>query len=399
MTREEIQQEILALDSNSILIEAATGVGKSLMAMLKIERDAPNGRILVVISRKVLIENWKQEFIKWGHSDWLPRVDFVTYISYPNLKGRHYDAIIYDECHHLSERCRKSVPYISSNVSILLSATVPKKLKSIFYGLFKGLKVYTVPLKFAIENGLIPEPRIILIPLTLDNYKVNQIYKVKPKAKKFYDVTYQNWLKNKWKYYRAKLKDGVNVACTEFQYYTELSSSIESAKKKFQGTPTEVNKYSWLNKCNIRLKWLSSIKTHYVKSILKQLSNYRTLTFCNGISHTEELGSYAINSKNEQVSSHNLAQFNAGTINHITACNMLDEGMNLSNCQVAIFAHLNATERLQIQKVGRAMRHPNPIIILPYFKGTREEEILTEMLEQYDKSLIEIQSDPSSITL
>ena len=399
MTREEIQQEVLALNSNSILVEAATGVGKSLISMLKIEKAAPDGRILVVIPRKVLIENWKQEFIKWGYGQWLPRVDFVTYISYPNLKGRHWDAIIYDECHHLSERCRKSVPHISSNVNILLSATVSKKLKEAFYGLFKGLKTYKVPLKFAIENDIIPEPRIIVIPLTLDTTIANHVYVVKPRAKDFFTVSYQNWFKNRWKYFKMKLKEGVKIFCTERQYYAELSADVASAKRRFQKNPTGARKSVWLGKCNARLKWLSDTKTKYVKSILEQLSSYRTLTFCNGISHTEELGSCAINSKDTKKSTATLASFNDGTIDHITACNMLDEGVNLSDCQVAIFAHFNASERMQIQKVGRALRHPKPIIILPYYQDTREEEILTEMLEQYDKSLIEIQSDPSSITL
>lgn len=399
MTREEIQQEILTLKSNSILIEAATGVGKSLISILKIKDSiSPDGRILVVIPRLILVENWKQEFIKWGYESLLPQVDFVTYYSYPTLEGRHYDAIIYDECHHLSERCRKSVPHISSNVNVLLSATVSRDLRDTFNKLFKGLLTYKVPVKSAMQSGIIPKPRIILIPIALNNSVPNCTYIIKPKATDFFTVNYASWFKNKWNYFRSRSKKGVRIICTEKQYYNELSSDIELAKRRFQSMPNVRLKSIWLKKCNDRLKWLSDLKTFYVQSILRHLDNYRTLTFCNGIEQTETLGSHAINSKDKNASK-TLADFNAGKINHITACNMLDEGINLADCQIAIFAHFNASERMQIQKIGRALRHPEPIIILPYFKGTREEEILTEMLEQYDKSLIEIQSDPSSVTL
>ena len=35
--------------------------------------------------------------------------------------------------------------------------------------------------------------------------------------------------------------------------------------------------------------------------------------------------------------------------------------------------------------VKRAMRHKSPVIILPYYTGTREEEIVKEMLADFNK--------------
>ena len=43
---------------------------------------------------------------------------------------------------------------------------------------------------------------------------------------------------------------------------------------------------------------------------------------------------------------------------------------------------------MQIQKMGRILRHPHPIIIIPYFRNTRDNEILNNMLKNYDESLI-----------
>ena len=55
------------------------------------------------------------------------------------------------------------------------------------------------------------------------------------------------------------------------------------------------------------------------------LGEHRTLIFCNSIEQTEMLGEYCINSKNKK-SVEYLEAFNKGKIDHITACNMLNEG-------------------------------------------------------------------------
>lgn len=62
--------------------------------------------------------------------------------------------------------------------------------------------------------------------------------------------------------------------------------------------------------------------------------------------------------------------------------------MNLVNCRVGVYAVLNSSERMIKQKLGRLLRHPDPVIIIPYFKGTRDEEIVGKMLEDYNPELV-----------
>lgn len=38
--------------------------------------------------------------------------------------------------------------------------------------------------------------------------------------------------------------------------------------------------------------------------------------------------------------------------------------------------------------VKRILRHKSPIIIIPYFKDTREEELVEKMIEEYNKDSI-----------
>jgi superfamily II DNA or RNA helicase len=67
---------------------------------------------------------------------------------------------------------------------------------------------------------------------------------------------------------------------------------------------------------------------------------------------------------------------------------MLDEGVNLRDCQYGIFAMLNSSERMIIQKLGRLLRHKEPVVIIPYYVGTRDEELVKKMTENYKTTII-----------
>lgn len=62
--------------------------------------------------------------------------------------------------------------------------------------------------------------------------------------------------------------------------------------------------------------------------------------------------------------------------------------MNLIDCQVGIYANLNSSETIVKQRTGRLLRHNEPIIIIPYYKNTREEELVKKMLEDYNPKLV-----------
>ena len=72
---------------------------------------------------------------------------------------------------------------------------------------------------------------------------------------------------------------------------------------------------------------------------------------------------------------------------------MLNEGVNLVNCQIGIWATYNSSSIMIVQKIGRLLRHDNPIIILPFFRDTREQEIVEKMLENFNENNIKITGD------
>ena len=73
--------------------------------------------------------------------------------------------------------------------------------------------------------------------------------------------------------------------------------------------------------------------------------------------------------------------------------------MNLSNCQIGIYANLNSSETIVKQRLGRILRHTNPIIIIPYFKNTRDEELVNKMIQDYNPELVKTVNDITSIKL
>lgn len=67
--------------------------------------------------------------------------------------------------------------------------------------------------------------------------------------------------------------------------------------------------------------------------------------------------------------------------------------MNLVDCQVGIYANLNASEVIVKQRLGRILRHKNPIIVIPYFFGTRDEELVKKMMVDYNPQLVTTVTD------
>lgn len=380
MTREEVLKEVKAIPNRNVLLTLPTGFGKSKNAIERVKHLAKKKykNLLIVVPKNVLKVNWADELAKWW-PDCKLNITFSTYVSFPKHKGK-WDFIIFDEAHHLSERCREALCDFEVEYTILLSATVKKDLREELKEVFDDLYYYNATLREAIDNGVLPDPTVYLLPLTLDNKLPNERIIKNPKAKG--RVIYASWAE-RWSYMRQK-SNPVHIFCTQTQYLDDLNGQIEWFKNR---RGNMVCKNRWLKLCGDRLKYLSDCKIPIVLKILRHCEHQRTLTFCNSIEQTKKLGEHCINSQNTE-SNDVLRLFNKGVVHHITACNMLNEGMNLVDCRVGIYANLNSSDTIIKQRTGRLLRHPNPIIIIPYYKGTREEELVNKMLEDYNPELV-----------
>lgn len=73
--------------------------------------------------------------------------------------------------------------------------------------------------------------------------------------------------------------------------------------------------------------------------------------------------------------------------------------VNITSCKYGIFAGLNSSDRMIIQKGGRILRHREPVLIIPYFIGTRDEEIKDKMIVNYNPKLIKTIDNLNEIKL
>lgn len=389
MTREEVNDICITslAKSNFTLLELATGFGKTYQSIKMINHLAETkykGKsisMLLLVAKTVHKQTWKDEFAKWGGI----KVDSLTIECYESLKkheGEFFDIVVMDEVHHIGSDKRldllKTLHY--GNV-IGLSATVPRKLKSYLQYEYHA-EVISCNVSEAIEAEVLPEPQIILFPLLLDNTKPTETIEVNPKAKgKVYHAPYDKL----WTYKRMKAH--AIISCTQRQKVNELNSQINYEKKRYMLTRQDFMRNKWLFDSGERLKYLANLKNNIVAYILRALENERTITFCKTIEQAEFLGKHAIHSKNKD-SNTIYEMFNNKEINHITSVNILNEGANLVDCKYAIFANYSSSESVMPQRIGRSLRHKSPVIIMPYYQYTREEEIVNDMIENFNKDSI-----------
>lgn len=385
MNREEVSKEIQAIKSNNILLELATGFGKTLEGIKLMAKNNPKS-ILILAPRLSIIESWKKEFKKWGYEELLKITTFSTYVSLKKYTNMSFTTICFDEAHHISERVIELLETIDRKYNVLLSATITKSKKQELQLAFANLTTYSIKLKEAIDNNVLPDPLVYLIPYYLDNTIKDILLPIKV-GKKGKSVICDYI--DRWKYLKDKSYTSITVKCTQLEAISELSSKIEYLKRMYMRSHNESFKNKWLQMAGQRLKMLGNFKTSTVLNLQVLLKNQRCLTFCNSIEQTEQLGRYCINSNNKD-SLKLIDKFNEGKINHITSCNMLSEGVNLVNCKIGIFASLNSSEILIAQKNGRLLRHETPVLIIPYYKNTREEEIVSKMLEDYNPELVKV---------
>lgn len=391
MTREEVYQACLdgLGKSDFLLLEAATGLGKSKISIDLVNHLAASRykekpvTMLLLVAKKVHKQTWQDEMAKWGGI----HVDSLTIECYESLrKHEHesFDIILMDEVHHIgSDRRLDSLKTLHYGHAIGLSATIPRKLKDYFRYEYHA-RIVSCDLVEAIESNVLPQPQIILLPLSLDNARPTEQIEVNPKAR---GKTYHGTFSQLWSY--RKMKVHAVVSCTQRQKVNDYNSQIEYEKKRYMLTRQEFLRKKWLLDCGERLKYLANLKNNLVCSILCKLEKERTITFCKTIEQAEFLGQYAVHSKNKD-SDALYRQFNDKRINHITSVNILNENANLVDCRYAVFANYSSSEVCSAQRVGRALRHPSPVIIMPYYENTREEEIVREMLQDFDRKFIHI---------
>jgi superfamily II DNA or RNA helicase len=379
---------------------AATGFGKSRLAVMEVQRLAAEGLLqnkdevlLVTPTTKLRDENWPNEFKDWGAEDLFK--DHVKAICFASLKNelgnnKQYKFIILDEIHRITQMNAAAFEETGEDVltsfsaevmcdKVLgLTATVPDPdrdpVKARIIAQIAPV-IFTYSLDQAVKDGMVADYEIRVIEATLNNR--DKTISAGTKAKPF--------------------------MTTEAKQYEYLEKQIKRWRILENNTsnPMEAAKYAKL--CIIaqgnrnRFLYNCQTKTDLGARIIKHATgDKRTLVFCGSIEQCDKLlGEKVFHSKVKDVA---YKAFNSKEINILGVVNAANEGINFVDLDQLYILQLDSNERNLVQRIGRSLRvregHKARIYIL-VVKDTADERWYEKVIADFDKSKISYYSDKS----
>jgi len=381
-TKDEVQLEaVAAIDQNngSGILQMATGTGKSKIPIDIAKRDYyPGYRILICVPTEKLRDvNWRNEFYKWGAGEiWEECVERTCYVSMPKLIDQHYDLVVLDECHNITEYNSLFFSQCTCKKLIGLTATMPTdhiKL-SIFNSLHLKV-IYSVSMDQAVEWGLVSPYKIIIVKTDID--RVTKNVPAGNKKKPF--------MQSEWAAY-----DYITKKINSMTHDTDIYGN----DIRMDLNPSDRARLKMLTLQRMRLIYNFKSKLDAAKYLLRRLipESERTLIFAGSIAHADELCVNSFHSKSSKKST-TFEDFCEKKITRMSCVDSVNEGHNIPDLDRALIVQLNSKSLKMIQRIGRVVRfredHVARIIIV-VAKGTMDEQWTKTALAEFDEDNITV---------
>lgn len=401
--RTEIQNKCVELgrDNTKVLLQLATGVGKSLAA-LKIIDDIAFGltsdksKWHIVVWESKHIQNWLDDIKKHNMEHLLPYIEIYCYASLKTKAevGVHY---VCDEAHHMF--AEKYWAYLTNAITpytrvIALTATMPAEKLKLLKQTYPKLVKYGVTLTEAINMGLLPRPNIYVVPIGFNASEYTHTITIEKGAKAAKDK--MPWIDCKygqhWQYLKGAKVVKLRISCTAAQKLEYLNNQVDYQQTLYIKNRQEFQKIRWMAAGRDRKTFIAEAKTPAAKRLDIELNklNARKITFCGSVDQAIELGQpentihSRITSKQSQAIVDN---FNALQFNNLYTNRMVREGMNLNGIQFAVIVQLDKESLAFIQMLGRALRANNPHVFLLIARGTQDDKYFDSATLGIDTSL------------
>ena len=353
-------------------IEAATGVGKTRIAIMAIVeqfvRD-PHSIVYIVVPTTTLRDvDWPEEFAKWGHSELIKKVKLICYKSLDKEKPkRDIDLLVLDEIHHFT--------------LLMTQFTKPENTWKIYDVL--GL---TATLPNSSKNEEDKVKRALIDNMAPSVFKISLEHAIKLELVADFEVKVLKFrLNDSFKNVQAGSKDKPFMT-TELAYYKYLTKMVQKmAMSKKEGA-----KFAWIGKRARFLRNLAS-KTKLAKECMTGMikPDNRTLIFCGSIDQAEELcKGYTYHSETTDQA---LQHFQAKTTNYLGVVNAVNEGKNITDLNQLLVVQLDSNERNIIQRIGRTIRFEfgkTALVVILIAESTADEKWFEEAFANFDQSRI-----------
>lgn len=375
--KSKIQAEaLLAIETQNhwaSLLAMATGTGKTKIPIDYIKKHASNLQniSLLVPTTKLRDENWKVEFDKWGATQYYDKVDRLCYASASKVKGKHYNLLICDESHNLTELSSEFFKDNTIDKVILLTATTPKKMEKIKIFNDLGVKtVYNLPLDEAVNLGIVAPYKIKIVLVPVD--EKTKYIKGGSKAKPFLTTEKANIN------YLDRL-----VEISNPYYEGRLTLASETEKKAYQMAVMR----------RLRAIYSYKSKLEAVEFLLRAYipETDKTLIFSGTIEGANKLCKHRYHSKIK--SDKDLIDFMEGKINRLSVVDRVNEGMNIEGVDSGIIHQIKSSDKDLVQRLGRLIRYREgheAVLWITVFEGTQDEVWLASALEEIDPERVEI---------
>jgi superfamily II DNA or RNA helicase len=321
---------------------------------------------------------WEEELQKTNH-----KYEFVTYKSLHNKLGKSYTGIILDEAHHLTDSSLVNLIKIKADYKIALSGTIPQNKRILIQKWATNAKVNKIDIKQAIRSGLLPSPRILLCPVSIANNQESFVFKkMRNEGYPWKHITYADYMSGVYHTQKANLAIKTNAQ----QYLDLLNGEIDFWKEEyFEKREEWMKDVKWMKLAGDRKKFLNKLKDQTIQAIHQILveQDKRFLVFSGSLESIKKLTTSSIVYYNNGVGANNaiINQFNNGDANRLYSVDILNESVNLEAIEVVVIGSLNNIQVTNFQRLGRSLRGQEPIIVVPFIRGTQDEKNLHKFLE------------------
>ena len=344
------------------IIEAATGVGKSKIAidyLVKLNKELGGLRALwVVPSEKLRDIDVPAEFSKWHQTELFKSVTPICYHSLHKITEDVYDIVILDEIHKITDLRSEFFFENNNRIDRVLGLTATRPKEQVKQDIIDRLEmpiIFSIMIEEAREENLISDYDITVVYVPIGDIPVE----VATKKKKY--------------------------TTTERKRYLGLSKVIAMYYDEGRTPPK-----------NIILGRMSFIyglksKAYAAISLIKGLEEgIRTLVFTKRI----EICDFIVGKENahhSKAKSKAYQRFLEGESDLLGVVDTINEGVNLPDVDCVIIEQLNSQAREFIQRIGRGLRyregHQTKIYII-VSKGTQDEQWMREAIEQIPQDKI-----------
>lgn len=326
--------------------------------------------ILIVIPINDMKKSWKEELKKWKVDK---KVSFLNKSSLIKKDLTQYDLIVVDEIHSLSERQRNMLKNDSLKHIIGVSGSISDSTKEQLKSLNLDC-LYTFSIEDGVDEGIISDFQIYLVPVTLNNTKAYVESGSKTRKFKVTESNHYNYLTKNFEKMRSIL------------FAVSKENSSDRNKK--------IGKYSRL-KMFYAGKRASSIYTYKSKIYkCKQIldSFDRAIVFSARTDVANELAP----SHNSKSTHNNLQKFIDKKIDKLSLVEMANMGITFPDLKIGIFHQMKSSEEGAIQKVMRMcnLEDDKPAsIFITYYENTVDEQWVKSALNGFSEKRINLVTD------